>query len=223
MSFFHVQNQCNIYIQNSGSDDSDDEESSEEDCRAKIKTACQEEIVGTRSRQCGDFIVVEAEDTQGNVCSDDGDIEDNGADEEEYNALINGEQSIIGTLQVFEELDPYVKWSLFAIMITFVGLMIIACYICVARKGDNTDDDRNKDNLQDEINAMGKASSWNEYGNIKQTDLNEEDEDDEECYFSDKGQTHQQINTVADSDEEDEENGIDGDETAIEMMKAVSN
>eukprot|EP00488_Nonionellina_sp_1-RS-2012_P003968 TRINITY_DN87_c0_g1_i1.p1 TRINITY_DN87_c0_g1~~TRINITY_DN87_c0_g1_i1.p1 ORF type:complete len:263 (-),score=105.94 TRINITY_DN87_c0_g1_i1:63-815(-) len=100
------------------------------DCSGKFHTSCSEQIIGTTSTGCDDLTAVEFISSDGSLCNEEI------LDEETASAnLISGVDNIFSSspLKVLEEMDPYVRYSLIGIVVTFAVLTLVACYICIAR------------------------------------------------------------------------------------------
>ena len=103
------------------------------DCVGIFVTNCNSQIIGMRSYGCRDLSAVSWVDYEGLYCDASVLYEDNGNTDRNY-AFINSESAFNDPLQIFENLDPYVRYSLIGIMVAFVILSFAACYICIAKK-----------------------------------------------------------------------------------------
>ena len=176
---------------------------------------CDTDIIGEEIKGCeGLGLSVDAfVDNEGYTCdatavsqAAQDDASDSG---DGFNALINGERAINSPFAAFNDLDPYIKWSLIGIMVTFLALIFVACYICVARKDEN-----DKDLPKEQALEMEKVISNSEM-KIKKTnvtyDEHGEDVFDDEYYDDGQEENHgnKRVNTKEDDDEyynEDDEN-----------------
>ena len=114
----------------------------------------------------------------------------NSASAEGYYALINTEK-FSSPFTVFDNLDPYIKWSLIAILITFIGLSLICC-ICIIRGSRNSDKEKPPSQVMQkpiiEMNPLPSNSIHLHAQNIAQlksqesnlSDINEEEYDGNE-------------------------------------------
>ena len=155
------------------------------DCVGKIKTNCESQIVGTTVYNCDDIIIRSTIDAAGQFC--DATVleeESTGAD----NALINGELRLETPLQVLEDMDPMIRWSLIGILVTFLVLLFVACYICIVRRNMNDEEEKKTPSaiaksiaLSTQTRLKNRVSQ--EDGEVvvdKDEDYYVEDEDDEE-------------------------------------------
>merc|ERR1712176_889242 len=89
----------------------------------------------------------------------------------------NGEGVKHGPFKAFSELDPYIKYSLIGIMIIFLGLMFISCYLCIARKAK-----RNKEgdgDVEGDNNTNTKMDTMHRVASLTKSD-DESNKDDKE-------------------------------------------
>jgi len=78
-------------------------------------------------------------------------------------ALVNAEQVLDDPLRVFSGLDPYVRYSLIGLLLTFAGLMLVACYICVARKDEGAKDRKQPEKILANMQQMHRTHDQEVY------------------------------------------------------------
>ena len=179
------------------------------ECVAKFRTDCNRNIIGSESEGCSDLTVVSYVDATGALCDELMIIGDGSSEDAvEHNALLNGEQSMDSPLEWVQALDPFIKWVLLGIMVTFVALMGIACYFCVIRKAKRANTRRQ--------GFGGKTETIGSYGNVAV----DEECHDEESYFSKKGGRRQRVRTMSYAVDEDEYDGEYDEEYVTSTLKA---
>ena len=188
------------------SDESVDSDDRGTECIAKLRTDCRRNLVGTQSEGCGVLTVTAFVDGEGMECDaadvvivDDGSSSVDSTDPDDgatgYNALSNGEENMSAPLRWIEELDPFIKWALLCIFVSSMALMLCSCYFCIFR---------NRARAQKRPSAAAKERLRTlSYGNLAV------DEEEEEDFFSENGQTQHRIGDT----EEDEDN-----DSEIEMI-----
>lgn len=207
-------------------------------CQGRI-TKCNLDYINEPVRDCEDIgLNVDFSVDNGGFTCDEQAVEAalaaNDASSAYDNALINNELASSNPFTVFNDLDPYVKWTLIAIMITFLALICVACYICVARgKSDEEGMKEHVASQHEQALQMAKVTS-NSTNNAAVTNNtrhgeNESDEDiaqfDNEYYDEDGDNEYvtkkkNKVNTkdIDDEDDDDEYYDDENDENLLVEM-----
>ena len=123
-------------------------------CIGRIRTDCNRQIIGESISYCNNLVVNSYIDGKNAFC--DQNVWEIQQSSQANNALLFGERILDDPLEVFEELDPYIQWTLIGIMITFVILVIISIYICGFKGKKYEQEEVEQDVIAQEI-AMTKA------------------------------------------------------------------
>ena len=173
------------------------------DCIGRFVTDCGVQLIGLTAYDCDDLSVISYIDIEGQFCNAEIlDNTNNGIND--YNhAFLNAENSFDNPLKVLNNLDPYIKYSLLGIMITFILLSFIACYICVARKNRDTAEKKKKEiEKAIQLSQVNKAKANQRVKKYKlkrpalaKVNTGENDEDDEDEI---------ELDTIAEETKEDQ-------------------
>eukprot|EP01083_Nonionella_stella_P114401 338235_1 len=153
------------------------------DCVGLMQTSCAVQIIGDKVIGCSDLVVVSHVDGDGALCN--ARIlaleTDNTA-----NAYMKDYQMMYADpLKVLNELDPYIRWTLICIMITFVVLVFASIYICFVAKSRNLSEDDDEDDVLKSIAETKKHGLHTQTRTIcrsisEEENMNEEEEEDEQ-------------------------------------------
>eukprot|EP01083_Nonionella_stella_P315942 1143002_1 len=148
------------------------------DCVGLMQTSCAVQIIGDKVIGCSDLVVISHVDGDGALCN--ARIlaleTDNTA-----NAYINDYQRMYADpLKVLDELDPYIRWTLICIMITFVVLVFASIYICFVAKSRNLSEDDDEDDVLKSIAETKKHGLHTQTRTICRSISEEENMNEEE-------------------------------------------
>lgn len=116
-------------------DDDDDARS----CSGDIKTKCPTDIIGDALDGCNDLVVLSFVDGDGALC--DTAISAAEAAASSNNAWIGDEATLHDPLELFEGMDPLVRWTLIGAMVAFAVLMALSVFICVFKKKEKNENE----------------------------------------------------------------------------------
>merc|ERR1740123_2117598 len=128
---------------------------------AIVNTQCSVQIIGDRLHGCNDLSIVSYIDGIGALC-DVETLKDEMSDPQ--NALImdyDEKTTLKNAFDVISSLDPFILWSLVAILLTFVLLMFVSVYVCKICKVKNEDDDESCDAIAEAIMLAQKKKKEN--------------------------------------------------------------
>merc|ERR1712228_227427 len=137
------------------------DKSGQQICGGRVKR-CRQDIIDSAVYGCADLIIRSWTAGDGALCDVYSvDLSDSSSAD---NAFVGSEEKEkVGTFAVFDNLDPFVKYSLIGVIVTFFILIIVAGYIFIAAQfGKNKHNIVEMDDVEKEIANAKKQNEENE-------------------------------------------------------------
>lgn len=140
-----------------------DDKSGNQICGGRVRK-CRQDVIDSAVYGCNDLIVRSWTAGDGALCDEFSvDLSDSSSSSADNAFFGNEKKDKVGTFAVFNNLDPFIKYSLIGVIVTFFILIIVALYIFISAKfGQNKHELIEMDDVEKEIASAKKQNEENE-------------------------------------------------------------